>query len=433
MFFFILIFSIYGNCFASEVHGIKELYSSARDIDYRLKSAEHQYKSMKEKDNQALSYLLPQISASGKISYYDTDIYGEYNTKNYGIGLSVPLLNMTYYYNLKQSKEIVKAYEYVNEDAKQDLIVRLTESYINSIFSYQNIKITESAINTIVSQIKQAEKYFESGIISITNVHEIEAEFAKKKYELISNQNSYKDNLLQLNTITGIDSQNLKCMDTDNFVKLDIKDIDYWIDAAKANNANLKYYDKLVSKAAFDEKAAKSNFLPTVDLSAGYSVTNTTNYLQYPETKYKSITLSLNIPIYSGGHTKSVVREMKEKKYKAVSDYQQVFMDVKLKISKSLTNMENLISEIDSLNALVKSYQTTLDSYQKGLKAGVSTIVDIADATNNLYQSKISLNKAKYEYYMNYIYLRYYSGTISESDIDFLNGIFYKNCDEVKF
>lgn len=417
----------------TESYGIKELYDKAQSHDYTLKSQKHEFKAVKEKDDQALAKLMPSASASGSLSFYDTSTYGEYNTKEYGVSLKMPLIDLEYIYNYAQTDSIIDASKAKLNDVRQNLMTRVAEKYINSIFSHQNIQISLSAYNAVKKQYIQAQKYYNAGISTKTNLNEIKADLDKKHYEIIKSRNNFENSLVQLETVTGIKPKELYCLSNDNSSLPDINlyNSHYWLELAKKNNASLNHYENLKEKTLFDVKRAKSQFLPTLNLSASYKVSNTNNYLKNPETKYKMVAVQLNVPLFTGGETVSKVQEMKQYHYKSISDYKKRLTEVKSKISETYQTLKSLVSEVDSLKSLIKSYEIALESHKKGLKAGTSTIVDVTETTNKLYETKQKLNKSKYEFFLNYTYLKYLAGTISEDDIAFLDSYFNKKCSEV--
>ena len=59
----------------------------------------------------------------------------------------------------------------------------------------------------------------------------------------------------------------------------------------------------------------------------------------------------------------------------------------------------------------------TLDAAEASFEVGTRTIVDVLDATRNLYESENLLANARYDYIINMIQLKLSAGTLSEQDI----------------
>jgi outer membrane protein len=72
---------------------------------------------------------------------------------------------------------------------------------------------------------------------------------------------------------------------------------------------------------------------------------------------------------------------------------------------------------IQALELAVESAELSLQSNQMGLKAGIRTIVDVLDAQKQLYDERMSLLKAKYEYIMNLLTLKSEGGVLTEEDL----------------
>ena len=61
--------------------------------------------------------------------------------------------------------------------ARQDLVLRVAQTYFGILAAHDNVDFTHAERTAIARQLEQAEKRFEVGLIAITDVHEAQARF----------------------------------------------------------------------------------------------------------------------------------------------------------------------------------------------------------------------------------------------------------------
>ncbi|MCE2573514.1 TolC family protein [Motilimonas eburnea] len=79
------------------------------------------------------------------------------------------------------------------------------------------------------------------------------------------------------------------------------------------------------------------------------------------------------------------------------------------------------ISTIQAYEQTVISSESALRATEAGFEVGTRTIVDVLDATRQLYQSKDQLSNARYDYILSMLNLKYAAGDLSEDDIANIN------------
>ena len=135
----------------------------------------------------ARSYLLPNLnfSASSKRTRESIEgsVYGrsssssEYTTDEYSIKLKQPLYRRDLFVLLEKSESEVSKSLAERDSARQHLIVRVAENYFNILDAIDNIDYTVSEKNAIQSQLEEAKKRFEVGLIAITDLADAQASY----------------------------------------------------------------------------------------------------------------------------------------------------------------------------------------------------------------------------------------------------------------
>jgi outer membrane protein len=127
--------------------------------------------------------------------------------------------------------------------------------------------------------------------------------------------------------------------------------------------------------------------------------------------------LQLQIPLYQGGATSSLVRQAALNKQKAQDDVEIARRQTELDTQRAYLNLSTTIAQVKALDQALVSSQSQLDSTKLGYEVGVRTSVDVLNAQQQLYSAKRDLLQVRYNYLVNIIRLKAASGVVAEADL----------------
>jgi len=414
--------------FALADTGIREAYDRAIENDSILQSARHYQKSAEAVRKQTRAGLLPNISGQYTALKYDTDRYGDYDTRELTVNLVQPLFDLNRYSQHEQSKYTLQSSNAKLKAAESNLIVRVVTAYMNVLYAKDNVELMKSKKQGAQEQLVQADKMFRSGLVAVTNVHEAQANLDTAEYEIVNAQNAYLNNIVELESITGsIDG--VRCLGQGfDYATHELGTLDYWIDTATQNSSDVKYYKAQSKYADENVKIARTQYIPTLNLIAAYRKSDQVSNIKSTETVYKSVGAQVSVPIFSGGYTAAKVMENKERFYQSVSDMNTAVNEMKKNVSEKYTALLGSKAKISALERTAASNTLAYESNKKSMSAGVVTLVDVINAQNNMFDSLSRLLQAKYEYFTGYIDLKYYAGVLTAADVDFLETLVNSEC-----
>ena len=157
------------------------VYSLALENDAELQIAESDYLAAIQAVPFARSANKPQISlnasaAASEIDDSERDDSSETNT-GYSLNLTQSLYNNVVSGNINAAEATSAAQLARVQAARQDLILRVAQTYFSILAAQDNVDFTYAERTAIARQLEQAEKRFEVGLIAITDVHEAQARF----------------------------------------------------------------------------------------------------------------------------------------------------------------------------------------------------------------------------------------------------------------
>jgi outer membrane protein len=160
--------------------------------------------------------------------------------------------------------------------------------------------------------------------------------------------------------------------------------------------------------------------MPTVDISArrSYSESDTAGD---SENSNSSISLQLNVPIYSGGAVSSRVRASRERLVQQLERLEQIRRQVHREVRESYLGVMSGISQIKALQQAVLSSEVALEATRTGFEVGTRTAVDVVQSERSTFQAKRDLSRARYDYIVNSLNLKQAAGLLTVDDIEDVN------------
>ena len=410
---------------------LMEAYTRAKEHDPVYGSVVYENKALQTKSKQGLSYLLPQIQTSGTISRYDfdtaPDIYKDYTANTYNINLRQPLINFFRFAEYRQHNILPSLGEMKLAEALQNLGIRVAEAYFNLLAAKDTLELVVEEKEAVSKQLEQAKKLFRAGAVTITEVHDAEARYHLVLFHEVEAQNNLAVKTTAFQKIVGPDPvAPSRLKDTLPLIPPEPGVLTRWIEMAKERNPTLKYFSYNIHFSEEEVKKVRAQHYPFVDLSAGYTRSNTRDYIQTNTISYSSIGLSVTLPIFSGGYVTAKTEESKARLGQAKKEYENAFSDIVQRLTEAFLGIQSSIVSINTLEIAVKSTEISLHSNQKGLLAGIRTTVDVLNAQRELYNARVKLLQTKYGYILHLIKLKAAAGILSEVDMAMVNDWFQK-------
>lgn len=414
----------------SHAAGLSDLYREARLNDPVYAAAQAQRDAVETLVPQALGQLLPNASASLMRSQNDTsntyatqqgDVRRSYDyVQNLGsLNLSQAVFRPQAWIGLAQAKVQVRQAEAQLRLAEQDLILRLSQAYFEVLLAEDNVILAQEQKAAITEQLKQAKRYFEAGVGTITDINEAQARHDTIQAQEIAAQNTQEVKVRALEQVVGDTYRALDRLGPRLQLETPMPDkVEDWIEFAYANNPYLK-----ASEAAFEvaEKEVYKNaaaHLPTVDIVASRSHNQNPSYSLIDNVLWTStIGVQVAFPLFTGGTTQGRVMQSGALKERARHELESARRSTVLGTRQEFLNVHSGVAQVKALEQAVKSNEVALYSARRGQEAGVRTSFDVLNAQQLLFAAKRDLAQARYGYVNSRLKLRSAAGLLGEEDV----------------
>lgn len=419
-----------------------QVYEQAKETNPDLRS------SLAEKDKaySAISgsraSLLPQVglSASYGVTHGRRDRSGAKSKSGnlYQVTMSQSIFNFSNWKALDITKKQASIADISYQYQGQTLILNTSVAYFNVLKALDALSFIDAQKKAIYRQLEQTRQQHQVGLVAITDVQNAQANYDLTVAQQVNALNELNNSLEDLRQVSGRFYSKLATINTNTFKTQAPTQISALLKQSESSNLNLLTMKLNQDIAREQIKLAQSGHLPTASLDASTNLNKNDNYGNYyrgqlAEGRGKSysgnntIGLSVNVPIFSGGATMSQVEQAQHNyvsfSEKLVSTNRSVINQVR----SSYNNISSSISAIKAYQQAVVSAQSSLEATTSGYQVGTRTIVDVLNATTQLYSSKRNLSDAKYNYLINLLQLKYAVGTLTADDLVTLNNMLGKD------
>ncbi len=409
---------------ASPAEDLATVYQLALNNDAELMIAESDYLAAIQALPAALSRRLPQVSfsAGGQVNESDNSETGTNSSDH--IGYDLNLTQSLYDTEVQGDINIAKANRAAAlarlKSIRQDLILRVANSYFSILAAEDNVEFAYAERTAIARQLEQAQKRFEVGLIAITDVQEAQASFDNSEAQVILAENILENAFQSLVVLTA-DTSIRKLTPLGENLKLSLPDpvtVQSWVLLALNNNLDLLAAQHSLDAARHErDKKARSGY-PTVDLVANYQDRDSNNdSLGDSQQDDLTVGIELQIPLYTGGR---LTAERAESSSRYRSAQNTVLLQNRRAAQQSRTAYLDVVSGISQVKALEQALESSnlaLKATQAGFEVGTRTSVDVLISLRETYRTQRDYAGSRYQYLLNKLRLKQAAGILTEDDL----------------
>ena len=387
--------------------GILQSQLQQQNADYQLKMSQNAW--------------LPSISASvseglgfgQSPSYNGVYVSDNSSSASVGVSVSVPLFQGLNLYNTNKSNQLnLQASVQDLEAAKRDLSLAIMAYYMEVVYCKELKGVAEKQLELSESQHQRTQELFEIGRLPESNVFESAAQVATDRASLTEADNNLMLRLLDLtqameiDEIEGFDVVAPEFFMTDDQLPLTSPQVT--IQHALNHQPEMQAAQLRLQQAHYELKAAKSAWYPSLSFYGGYSngyynyFTNSTANIPFSQQLQTNgrtqLGLSLNIPIFNSMQTKYHVKMTElgidNQQLNIENTSKKLKKEIQQAYYSALAAKQKYVAAENSL----RSSQLAYEYAQAGFEAGKTTLMELNESKNRLYQAESSMLQAKYEY-----------------------------------
>lgn len=413
---------------------LMQVYRAAQQNDPSFAAAQATLEAGQEKVPQGRAGLLPSVNLSANTIWNENDfsfpstpgLNGKphFNSNGYQLALSQPLFRWQNWVAYDQSKIQVAQAEANFAQARQDLILRVSQAYFDIIYAIENLKAVRANKSAISQQLESAKKNFEVGTATITDSQEAQARFDLAMAQEITAESDLEVRRRALESIIGKEPGLLATTRKDAMLTPpQPSDMNQWVAAAEKDSITVQIQQAVADIAVREIDKQRAGHYPTLDLVANVGTSKSFGSTAYGmvDTNFQNIGVQLNIPLFQGGLVASRQREAAANSNAARSSLEAARRGAALSTRQNYLGVVNGLAQVRALKAALISSQSALESNKLGYEVGVRINIDVLNAENQVYVTRRDLAKSVLDTLMSQLKLKAAVGALGEDDVAQIN------------
>ncbi len=328
---------------------------------------------------------------------------GRWNTYNYGVSASMPLVNAQLWESLRISGQGVDLAVEKARSSRLDMVTQVKQAFYAVLLAKEAFNVYKDVYENAVENFLQTEKRYNAEKASELEYTRAKSVVANAIPNVYNAESSVILALWQLKAVMGVDlDRNIDVAGTlGDYSTQMFRDIHENEDPSLDRNTSLRQLEIQADQLASTVRMYKAAYLPTLSVAFAYNMiamTNDFNFSEYKWSPYSYVGLSLNIPIFTGGKRHYDVQQAKIQATEL--DLQRIDAERQLRIAirQYLNTMETSMNSYNSASEAVSLAQKAYDIAAKSYKVGKSTITDMNDAQLTLTQASLQQSQAIYNF-----------------------------------
>lgn len=347
----------------------------------------------------------------------------DYKSYNYGVNLRWSVLNLDAIARFRQAHELEALAEAKFDVAYNDLVVRIASAYFDALLANDTRDYALAQMNAYEQQLQSAQKRWNAGEGTLTDIAETEARLATAHAELIAAEDQIAITNTTLRQFTGGEVTTLKRL-RPNFATQTIEpsQLETWQDWSRELNPTLIMQRHSVEAARRDVDRTRAGHWPTLAVIGSMTETASDNVFFTSSTnQINSIGIQANIPLYSGGFTSSASSQAEATLKRALSELDARTNAVLQETQKQLRSVLSGIEQIAAFQKAVDAQQIAVKGIEAGLRLGTRINTEALEAQRLLFQSRRHLANARYQYLLSRLRLTSVTRLLTEEDLQIIN------------
>lgn len=413
----LLVITSFGSTPASAA-ALADLYRMALDNDPQLKAAEARNLAGQEATSQGLAQLLPQLNAGGSYTLSDDGYRNQSaDDRAWQVSLVQPVFDTAKWFGYQKSKLITEQASLQFDLSQQQLIQRSVDAYLGVLRAMSTLDTAQAQERALQRRLEQVNAQFEVGVIAITDVQEAQASFDNAVVQRIDAEGALSNSYEALQRLAGQSISEVDVLREDYPIdSIAPADPTPWLEKARSGNLALKLSELGIETSRRDSQIARAGHYPRVNLEASYGYVES-DLNSRPWDDSSSVALTLNVPLFSGGATRSQVREAQQNLYAAQYDREDQYRAVTEQTRSLLRDLQTGVQSVKARLQSIKSRETALRATEEGFNVGTRNVVDVLQAEQALYQAKLDYATARFSHISTLFLFKQQLGTLSPDDL----------------
>ncbi|MGI9297553.1 MAG: TolC family protein [Gammaproteobacteria bacterium] len=395
--------------------GLAELTRAAVAQNPGLAARRFLLESASEDDNVARAPLLPQIGVGASKTLEDDS--GD-EPREAVLSLTQQIFNLPLWDIYQSSKRRTAAAAARHAGARQSLRLSVVAAWLDLRLADDLTRLTEARIELAEEQLSRAQSFAEAGAGTVVDVLDARAQTAGLRADLLQNRHDRRLAQDRLYALSGMRGVAARLDEAALRRRPPLPPLGEWLarvakdsHQAAAARAELEAAELLV-------RAAARAVYPRLELSVQ---TRTEGGLSGHR---ENIALSAEQSLFTGGRVGAESRRTLSDRAAARQNMREVLRQEELRARELHGRAALALARRDALAAAETAAAAALEATAAGVEGGARIVADVLDAEETLFDARLELRRARYNYLREVAALHVLAGAADEQFIESLDALF---------
>src|SRR5690606_19720063 len=199
-----------------------------------------------------------------------------------------------------------------------------------------------------------------------------------------------------------------------------------WLAIAMADNPAIRAAEQELRVSGHDVDRTFGGHLPTLELvAARRNVDAETISTRDQSSNTTAIGIELSLSLYSGGRVSAQVEQARHNRDRAVQELAATREQVAVEIARQYQGVMTGAQRIAALELAVRSSEEALKATEMGYQLGTRSILDVLDAEDQVFRSKLELTESRLQYALAHLSLAAAAGHLDGEAIQRVDDTYF--------
>lgn len=425
-----------GGAVTASAQDLSGIYARAKEWDAPFQAARYAWEAAQQRSPQAWAALLPRLTYShsrgkerGTLELGEEDpVEKSIDSRDKSLQLTQGIIQPELWMALRQANAQEAHALLLYKTAQQDLIVRVAQAYLDAWVASENRRLSELQLKAVQAQLALAQRNFEVGSGTITDVYEAQAKLDLSRAQSFAAGTELAVKLAELERIAGARPREMHGLRVDAMPPLvELGSVNQWVDKASSQSLPVLTATAALQALNAEGDRQKAGYLPTLSLTATKGSTRNSGSFNSPtdlatRTRSTKAVLSVNWTLFEGGGNYFRVKESAAMIAKAQAELDAAQRQTSTSVRQAMAALRNASAQLSALQSGLQSSRKALEASRVGYRIGTRINLDVLNAESQVFGVERDLARSRAEAVMQWVHLLAAAGELQEDTVTQING-----------
>ncbi len=298
----------------------------------------------------------------------------------------------------------------------QKVLFDVETAYYQVLLAQDGVRVMEAALDAANAHFLLAKRRYEAGSALKSDMLAASVKAAEMEQGLAKAKGDLQVAMARLNAIMGVEQDKKQTLEQPLPVDaLEIRELEYWLEAAREKRPELQLTEKYVKLAEIDKKGAKLAFGPSLNLHGIYE-SNTEDLFEADGDSW-TIMATLSFNIFKGFGDKAKVAKADARLRKTKAMEKGMSDRVELQVREAYFGLLTAQKQLEAARRSVAHAKESQTILKNRYENGMALMVELLAADTALKEAELREATARFNVMLAYAKLKWRAGLLGKQEL----------------